>query len=259
MNQIAPVTVEAAAEPAVSDSLLNFVARAMTNPKINADKLEALLRMQRQIVADDAKLRFNRAMSAAQAEMTPVVRDARNSQTNSRYASLDAIDAAIRPIYTRHGFCLSFNSEPIEHAGIRIVCEVSHEAGHSRTYQLESALDTIGPLGKANKTPLHGLGSAVSYLRRYLTGMIFHVVLTNEDTDGNPPPPPAASYRLTHAQCMDLKGLMRETHTLESRFLDVMCPGLTVIAEAPAGEFHRLKNALIAKRTQLTRRQGEAA
>jgi hypothetical protein len=93
----------------------------------------------------------------------------------------------LRPIYTRNGFCLSFNSEPVEGPNVRVICGVSHDAGHSKTFQLEAALDMAGPQGKANKTPLHGLGSSVSYLRRYLTCMIFHVVFANDDNDGQRP------------------------------------------------------------------------
>jgi hypothetical protein len=230
---------------------------AVRDPNIDVAKLEALMRMQREIIADDAKLQFNRAMSAAQAEMQPVMRDAANHQTNSKYARLETIDAVMRPIYTR--LSLSFNSEPIDGPNVRIACEVAHMAGHSKTFHLEAALDTAGPQGKANKTPLHGLGSSVSYLRRYLTCMIFHIVLMNEDNDGNRLRPDVG--RISHAQKMDLKGLMRETHTLESKFLEVMFPGLALreIEEAPAVDFARLKNALITKRTILAKRAAAAA
>jgi hypothetical protein len=232
------------------------VAMAVRDPNIDVAKLEALMRMQREIIADDARLQFNRAMSAAQAEMQPVMRDAKNDQTNSKYARLETIDAAMRPIYTRHGFSLSFNSEPIDGPNVRIACEVAHMAGHSKIFHLDAALDTAGPQGRANKTPLHGLGSSVSYLRRYLTCMIFHIVLMNEDTDGNRPRPDTGL--ITHGQKMDLKGLLRETHTLEAKFLSVMCPGLNAIEEAAAVDFTRLKNALISKRTMLAKRAAQA-
>jgi hypothetical protein len=264
MNQIAttvPVQSNALtlADPAMP-SLLNFVALAVRDPDIKIDKLEALLRMQREIIADDARLQFHRAMSAVQGEMQPVLRDATNTQTNSRYARLETIDAVMRPIYSRHGFSLSFNSEPVEGANIRIACEVAHSAGHSKMYHLEAALDTAGPQGKLNKTPLHGLGSSVSYLRRYLTCMIFHVVLANEDNDGNRQrnDTPDTPGFLTHSQCMDLKALMRETHTIEARFLAAMCPAAKVIAEAPATDFPRLKNALLTKLGVLRQRAAAA-
>ena len=251
MNAI--TTVPAAITPAEPDSLLNFVARAVKDPAIDVAKLESLLRMQREIVADDARLQFNRAMSAAQGEMQPVLRNAQNTQTNSRYATLEAVDAAIRPIYTRHGFCLEFNSEPLDGANVRVVCEVSHVGGHSKKYCLEAALDTAGPKGTGNKTPVQGLGSSVSYLRRYLTSMAFNVVLTNnEDNDGNRTRTDAG--RLSLEQLAVLSDLMAQTRTEESRFLAAMTPGLTSIEDAPAADFPRLKNALLTKKEVLRQR-----
>jgi ERF superfamily len=182
-------------------SLLNLIATTARDPTVDISKFETLLRMQREIIADEARLQFNKAMNRAQAEMQPIVRDAENTQTHSRYAKLETIDQIIRPIYTAHGFSLSFDCEPVDGASIRITCEVAHELGYSRSYHLESGLDSTGAQGKVNKTPLHALGSTVSYLRRYLTCMIFHVILTSDDDDGNaggaraqrqdsPPPPP---------------------------------------------------------------------
>lgn len=185
-------------------ALLNVIALAARDPATDVAKFEALFRLQQEIIREQQAGEFKRGMSAVQAEMGPVVRDAKNEQTRSKYARLETIDAMLRPIYSKHGFGLSFNSVPLEGGNIRVECEVSHEAGHSKTYSLEAALDMMGAQGKVNKTPLHALGSSVSYLRRYLTTMIFNVTLTNEDDDGNAgnrpavvrkePEPSAASF-----------------------------------------------------------------
>ena len=265
MNAIAPTpalaettTMTATAD----DSLLNFVAMAVRDSSIEVGKLDALLRMQRQIVADTAKLEFNRAFSAAQEEMQPVTRDASNDQTRSKYARLETIDAAIRPICTRHGFAMSFDSEPIAD-GVRIICEITHREGHSKTYRLEAGLDTAGAKGNANKTPMHGLGSAVSYLRRYLKMMVWDISLRGEDNDGNRQPPQRGDGRLSPAEIAELETLMRQTQTLETAFLKHMAPNLRSIANAPDGDFPRLKNALLTKANVLAQRAarqtGEAA
>jgi hypothetical protein len=261
MNAIASKALEAVplikaaalteATPVLADSLLNFVARAMADPTVNVDKLQALLTMQREIVANDARLQFNRAMSLAQGEMVPVVRDAQNTQTNSKYATLERIDAVIRPIYVRHGFHLSFNSEATGGAYERIVCEVSHADGHTKRYQLEAAIDTAGPQGKPNKTPLHGLGSVVSYLRRYLTCMIFNIVLTNEDNDGNRQ---QSDGGITKAQIEELRDLMARGRILEATVIEKMAPGLTAVSQLPAKEFPRVKNALLSRLNVLEQR-----
>ena len=56
---------------------------------------------------------FNTAMAQAQGEMVAVKRDLSNPHTRSRYASYEALDNAARPIYSRHGFALSFGTEAI--------------------------------------------------------------------------------------------------------------------------------------------------
>jgi ERF superfamily len=249
MNAIAPIAPIAPEDAAADRSLLNIVAMAVRDPAIDVAKLETLLRMQREIVAGDARLQFNRSMSLAQGEMQPVLRDATNDQTRSRYARLETIDAAVRPIYTRHGFCLEFNSEPIEgpNGQARIVCEVSHFAGHTKKFQLEAALDTAGPQGKANKTPLHGLGSTVSYLRRYLVCMIFNVVLAHDDNDGNRAQWGNENGQLTEAQADELHDLMARGRIREGAVLEKMAPGLRSISQLPSTEFPRVRNALLSR------------
>ena len=255
MNAITQIGGAALAVPAepLADSLLNFVARAMADPKINVDKLSLLLAMQREIVADDARLRFNRAMSAAQGEMQPVLRDATNEQTRTKYARLEAIDAAIRPIYTRHGFCLTFNSEPTGGANARIVCEVSHAAGHTKRFQLEAAPDTTGPQGTRNKTELHGLGSTVSYLRRFLTCMVFNIV-TADDNDGNRRQQRDTGEVAGRADLSELHALLAKcaadplaVAANERTFLGKMGVAALSLADAPARDLPRLRNALLTK------------
>lgn len=167
-------------------SLLNVIARAMEDERFDVAKLEALLKLQEKLVAEQARQAFSRAMSEAQGEMRAVFRDAANEQTRSRYAKLETIDDSIRPIYTRHGFSLTFGTDqPRDPASIRVVCDCAHSDGHVKQYELEAPPDMTGARGQINKTTLHGMGSTITYLRRYLTTMIFNVVLTNEDDDGN--------------------------------------------------------------------------
>jgi hypothetical protein len=222
-------------------SLLNFVAQAVADPNVDVGKLEALLRMQREIVADDAKLQFSRAMAAAQAEIQPVARTSENKQTNSFYAKLEAVDADIRPIYVQHGFSLSFDEEPCEGPNMMIVCEVSHVAGHSRKYRLNAPPDTLGPKGTPTKTVLHGRGSTVTFLRRYLTCNIFNVVLRNQDDDGNR----GGARFITEDQAGELRALMKEAGRQSGPFLDRLFSGhVRSIEEIEAGAFVVVRNTL---------------
>jgi hypothetical protein len=168
-----------------SSGLLNFIERASRDPDFDVAKFGELLRMQRELVQEQARGAFNRAMAAAQAEMLPVIRDATNTHTNSKYARLETVDRAMRPIYTKHGFGVRFGSDVSPREGyIRIVCTVSHVGGYSETNYLDAPPDTTGSQGKANKTAVQAVGSSVSYLRRYLLAMVFNIVLADDDDDG---------------------------------------------------------------------------
>lgn len=168
-----------------SQNVLAGIMRAASDPNVDVAKLKSLLDMQKEILSHQAEIAFNAAMNDCQGEIKPVARNAQNNHTKSKYAKLEKVDDAVRDIYAAHGFSLSFGSEPVD-GGVKVTCLVAHKQGHSRSYQLQGELDMSGAQGKANKTSIQGLGSTISYLRRYLTLMIFNIVLTDEDTDGQP-------------------------------------------------------------------------
>ena len=154
MNEI--VKQSAAPPPAQhtnagAGTLLNVIAQAATDPSFDLDRLERLFGMARQVKADEAKEAFQAAMAQAQAEMPSVVKDRENSHLKSKYAQLEAIDDAIRPVYTRHGFSLMFSQRAAEQAGdIVIVCTVLHKAGHSVTEELPGKV-MPGPAGAPSR------------------------------------------------------------------------------------------------------------
>jgi hypothetical protein len=167
-----------------STAMVSMIERLAARPDINVDNLERILAMQERIMAKQAEVSFDEAMMACQQEIPAILRNKNNQQTSSRYADLEAINEAIVPIYTKHGFSLSFSTAdcPVaEH--YRVTCLVSR-SGYSRSYQGDIPNDVTGLKGNANKTRTHAFGSTMSYGRRYLTLLIFNITLTNEDNDG---------------------------------------------------------------------------
>lgn len=166
--------------------LATFIERAARDPEFDVQKFGELLRMQREVEHDQARKAFNHAMASAQAEMLPVVRDAKNSHLNNRYAKLETIDAAIRPIYTRWGFSVRYGSAPSPHEGwLRITCTVAHDAGYFEENYLDAPVSLTGSQGgRMAVTPVQAIGSTVTYLRRYLLGMVWNTVLADDDDDG---------------------------------------------------------------------------
>src|SRR5215469_12318340 len=74
------------------------------------EQLQILQEMHFKELAKSAEMDFNIAMNAVQSELGRIAPDLNNPQTKSKYASYAALDRVIRPIYTKHGFSLSFDS-----------------------------------------------------------------------------------------------------------------------------------------------------
>ena len=176
MNEIAPVN---------STALMSFIERAAINPDFDVQKFGELLRMQREMEHDQARRAFNQAMAITQADMPPVVRSATNKHLGNKYAKLEDVDREMRPIYTAHGFSVRFGSAPAPEGYIRITCTVAHASGYFEENYLDAPTNNVGSQGgRTATTGVQAVGSAVTYLRRYLLGMVFNIVLADDDDDG---------------------------------------------------------------------------
>jgi len=168
-----------------ADPMLALVERAARDPNIDVGKMERLLDLAEKVHARNAQTEYDAAMSAAQAEMRPVANDSDNPQTRSRYASYGALDRALRPIYTQHGFSLSFGTRSPAPDLVTILCRVSHRAGHTERVEIQMPADGKGAKGGDVMTKTHATGSAVSYGMRYILKMVFNVATGEYDDDGN--------------------------------------------------------------------------
>ena len=180
------------------------------------DVIERLAALQEKVMARDAESQFNDSMNAAQAELGRIAPDLDNPQTRSRYASYAALDRVLRPIYTKHGFSLSFDSGDSEPETVKVFCYVSHRAGHTRKYSSPAMpADGKGAKGGDVMTKTHATGAAMSYGMRYLLKYIFNVAIGQDDTDGNTVGLDDISERVEFIQnCRDFDELKRvfKTH-----------------------------------------------
>lgn len=170
-------------------ALLSFIERAAKDDSFDVAKFETLLRVRRDEAHDHSRRVFNAAMAACQSEMLPVLRNTPNKGVGGRYAKLEDIDQQMRPIYTRHGFSVRFGSaSPPQPGWLRITCTVAHESGYFEENYLDSPVTNQGAQGgRMAMTQVQAVGSVVTYLRRYLLGMVFNIVqadVVGEDDDG---------------------------------------------------------------------------
>jgi hypothetical protein len=152
-----PVSVQASAA-----TILQVIERAAQNPSVDIDKMERLLSMHERIVSRDAEAAFNDALAACQSEARRVAPDAFNPQTKSKYATYPALDAMLRPIYSAHGFAISYDTDasPIPDF-IMVLAHVS-KGGHTRTYKINMPADGKGAKGGDVMTKTHAVGAACS-------------------------------------------------------------------------------------------------
>lgn len=227
MNAVEKIEGPVSIIPAQSEAnaVLSMIERAARDPAVDIDKLRQLMEMREKAELQAAERAFNGAMKAAQAEMRPVSADAENSQTRSKYATYAKLDRALRPIYTKHGFALSFDeadSPKPEH--VRVLCYVSHDAGFTRTYRKDMPADGKGAKGGDVMTKTHATGAAASYGARYLLKGIFNVAVGEDDRDGNAPasadsaPPPPGS--ISEEQAANLRELLEEKGASLAAFLN---------------------------------------
>lgn len=262
MNAIAPVALadsRPAVESQLPDTLFNFVATAVRDPSVDVTKLEALLRMQREMIAADARMQFYRSLGAFAAEVPQIGKAAKTDKY--KYAKREDMDAIIRPLLTKHGLVLSFRPVSSSLEAITVEGELVHIlTGYSKTAEFTLPPD-FGP-GRNN---LQAFGSSKAYAERYLTEMLCGLVRCDDDNDGNrqKPADPADAERIdgrmTPAELKILADLMIQTRTAEGGLLHYHKLDFRSIEQVPATEFIRLKNSLLAKVRVLTDREAFAA
>jgi len=261
MNAITQTRPDASAltlaeAPPLADSLLNFVAMAIRDSSVDVTKLEALLRMQREILASDARVQFYRALGAFSAEVPQIGKMGKTDKY--KFAKREDMDAIIRPLLTKHSLVLSFRPVSSSLEAITVEGELVHTpSGYSKTAQFTLPPD-FGP-GRNN---LQAFGSAKAYAERYLTEMLCGLVRCDEDNDGNRQKPAGAERingRMTPVELKELDDLMKRTGTGEGKFLAFHNLDFRSIQQVPATEFGRLRNSLLTKVRVLTEREAFAA
>lgn len=212
----------AALAPARDDAgvLLETIMRAAKDESVSVDKLERLFELHQKMVADQARTAFKAALARLQESLPRITKQGhaivKDKQTgalvrDTPYARYEDIDAAVRPLCSAEGFAFTFDSKTVQGA-TTFSCTMSHREGHSETLSLNLPSDTSG-----NKNPIQGMGSAVSYARRYLLSMHLNLITVDEDDDGA-----GGSGPVTHEQAVAIREHLEAAGGDAKRFLRFM-------------------------------------
>jgi|TARA_B110000858_G_scaffold169371_1_gene198465 hypothetical protein len=114
-----------------------------------------------------------KALIAAQQGMNSVKKDSVNPHFKNKYASLEAVIEATSKVFQSNGFAVM---QPCgrDDLGVFVETMLLHTSGESFSSRVYLAL---------SKQDMQGLGSAITYARRY--GLLGMACLAPEDDDGN--------------------------------------------------------------------------
>ena len=114
-----------------------------------------------------------KALIKAQSEMEHVKKDSTNPHFKNRYASLEAVIDATSKGFQANGFAVM---QPCgrDELGVYVETKLLHSTGEAFSSKVYLVLD---------KQNMQGLGSAITYARRY--GLLGMACLAPEDDDGN--------------------------------------------------------------------------
>lgn len=119
------------------------------------------------------------ALVKASGEMQPVAKDRVNPHFKNKYATLDAITEAVRPVLAKHGLAIVQGSTvPETNEGVLVGFALETMLIHSSGEWLANSV--VMPVEKASA---QGAGSAISYGRRYGLSALLGLT-SDEDDDG---------------------------------------------------------------------------
>lgn len=225
-----------------SSKLLELIT---ASKNINLDKMDKLVALYDKVRADEALRAYNADFIRMKPNLPRVLRTKENSQTTSKYAPLEDINAAIDPILSQFGFGSSFTILNQTKDDVTAEIQVRHSGGHIEKTVLTMPLDKMGPKGTVNKTDIQAIASTITYLKRVGLGLILNIS-TGDDKDGN-----GASIPLSNEQAVEIDlaiNEMSDAKDYKPKFLAYM--KAESVQTIPATDYEKAKNAIAAKRAR---------
>jgi hypothetical protein len=224
--------------------MLDVIARAAADPRCDVQKMEALLRMQRELMADQAKADFNQDFAAMQPKLPRIAKRGVVDRGPGRgafpYGKWEDIDETIRPLLNEHGFSLSFTTEPSPQGGVIVTGTLRHRNGHEKSA-------SIGPLPADNsggKNPVQAAGSTFAYGKRYTTTMLLNLTFEGANSDAA-----EVDEFIDENSVSQIGALLKETDSNLTKFLENF--GIIEVGEMRQSQYPRAINMLLAKKRRM--------
>lgn len=151
--------------------------------------LEKFMDLQERWEKNQARKAFEAAVSAAKAEIKPIVKrqevdfTSQKGRTHYKYEGFADIAAEIDPILAKHGLSYRHRSKQ-DGKRLTITCILAHRDGHSEETTLSADNDESG-----NKNSIQAIGSTSTFLQRYTVKLALGLSAAKDDDgkggDGN--------------------------------------------------------------------------
>jgi hypothetical protein len=210
--------------PPPPTNMLAIIAQAAANPAVDTGKMRELLQMQKEIVAEEARIAFTEAFVAM--TLPSIGRDGKIDEgitksgrqgKKTRYATFENIMEVTEPILKAHGFALWFEPDLASDGKIIMRGHLDHVRGHGKTCAISLPLET------QNKNNLQGTGSSISYGKRYAAIALLNIKTRapeDRDLDGNAIDSEPVEKLITGPQAKQLIKAIEDSGVEIARFME---------------------------------------
>ncbi len=195
-------------------SMMEVLAMAAADPRVDVQKLQALLDMQFRVEARNAEVEFNAALARLMPRLPSIEKDGvimnkDKTSVRSRFATYERIDAVIRPLLAEEGFSISFGTDDSIPGKVRVTGTLAHRMGHSKPSTV-----TV-PTEHSQIVGAQAVGAAVSFAKRYCVINLLNIVTVGTDTDAQPAPKSIGAEEV-----LALETLLQDSHADRKKFLN---------------------------------------
>ena len=196
-------------------SIMQLIAVALIDERVQPEKMEKLLSIKRDIEKDDAEKAYNENFALMQNELPVIVKDTKievKGQVRSKYAKYSTISKAIRPVLNKYGFRTRANTH-IEGKTVKVMVTIKRGL-HQETTEVALPLDE-----SEYRNVVQNYGATLTFCRRYALCFALDIIVEDQDTD-------AHFYELiTESQRKNLESLIEINEMNEasiSKFLEIV-------------------------------------
>lgn len=146
--------------------------------------LERLMALRKDMLAEEAKKAFNKAMAEFQAEC-PVIEKTKSVSTKSgdeayKYAPIESVISQVKVLIQKHGFRYSTTMELSEDGTlVKAFCRVVHELGHEEISVMEVPLGAQTAVMSKSQV----VAAAQTFAKRYAFLNAFGIMTGDTDND----------------------------------------------------------------------------